>query len=63
MSSFWPYWSVLIEMGAWAQQSHMAPTATGSARVYNAVTKQCIAKLEGHEDEISKVSCVWFVPS
>lgn len=40
----------------------MAPTATGSARVYNAGTKQCIAKLEGHEDEISKVSCVWFAP-
>lgn len=40
----------------------MAPTATGSARVYNAGTKQCIAKLEGHEDEISKVICVWFAP-
>ncbi|NXT11092.1 DAW1 factor, partial [Prunella fulvescens] len=31
-------------------------SADGSARVYNAGTKQCIAKLEGHEDEISKVS-------
>ncbi|NWV33840.1 DAW1 factor, partial [Grantiella picta] len=31
-------------------------SADGSARVYNAETKQCIAKLEGHEDEISKVS-------
>ncbi|NXD21064.1 DAW1 factor, partial [Spelaeornis formosus] len=31
-------------------------SADGSARIYNAGTKQCIAKLEGHEDEISKVS-------
>ena len=30
-------------------------SADGSARVYNAVTHQCICKLEGHEGEISKV--------
>ena len=30
-------------------------SADGSGRVYNAVTHQCICKLEGHEGEISKV--------
>ncbi|NXY44694.1 DAW1 factor, partial [Ceuthmochares aereus] len=31
-------------------------SADGSVRVYNAETKKCIAKLEGHEGEVSKVS-------
>ena len=31
-------------------------TADSSARVFNATTHQCVAKLEGHEGEISKVS-------
>ncbi|NWX27326.1 DAW1 factor, partial [Notiomystis cincta] len=39
-----------------AGQRIATASADGSARVYNAETKQCIAKLEGHEDEISKVS-------
>ena len=30
-------------------------SADGSGRVYNAVTHQCICKLEGHDGEISKV--------
>lgn len=39
----------------------MAPNLlTGSGRVYNAETRKCIAKLEGHGCEISKVSCMWF---
>ncbi|NWY73444.1 DAW1 factor, partial [Erithacus rubecula] len=40
----------------YAGQRIATASADGSARVYNAGTKQCIAKLEGHEDEISKVS-------
>ncbi|NXD49565.1 DAW1 factor, partial [Corvus moneduloides] len=40
----------------YAGQRIATASADGSARVYNAETKQCIAKLEGHEDEISKVS-------
>ncbi|NWU02877.1 DAW1 factor, partial [Urocynchramus pylzowi] len=40
----------------YAGQRIATASADGSARVYNAATKQCIAKLEGHEDEISKVS-------
>ncbi|NXO34831.1 DAW1 factor, partial [Locustella ochotensis] len=40
----------------YAGQRVATASADGSARVYNAGTKQCIAKLEGHEDEISKVS-------
>ncbi|NXK60051.1 DAW1 factor, partial [Sylvietta virens] len=40
----------------YAGQRFATASADGSARVYNAGTKQCIAKLEGHEDEISKVS-------
>ncbi|NXX31097.1 DAW1 factor, partial [Nicator chloris] len=40
----------------YAGQRIATASADGSARVYNARTKQCIAKLEGHEDEISKVS-------
>ncbi|NWW74771.1 DAW1 factor, partial [Climacteris rufus] len=40
----------------YAGQRVATASADGSARVYNAETKQCIAKLEGHEDEISKVS-------
>ena len=30
-------------------------SADGSGRVYNAVTHQCVCKLEGHDGEISKV--------
>ncbi|NXT27053.1 DAW1 factor, partial [Syrrhaptes paradoxus] len=33
-----------------------AASSDGSARVYNAETKECIAELEGHGGEISKVS-------
>ncbi|NXR18629.1 DAW1 factor, partial [Cinclus mexicanus] len=40
----------------YAGQRIATASADGSARVYNAGTKQCIAKLEGHEDEIAKVS-------
>ncbi|NXR97712.1 DAW1 factor, partial [Oxylabes madagascariensis] len=40
----------------YAGQRIATASADGSARVYNAGTKQCIATLEGHEDEISKVS-------
>ncbi|NWR49774.1 DAW1 factor, partial [Regulus satrapa] len=40
----------------YAGQRIATASADGSARVYDAGTKQCIAKLEGHEDEISKVS-------
>ncbi|NXA68971.1 DAW1 factor, partial [Mohoua ochrocephala] len=40
----------------YAGQRIATASADGSARVYSAETKQCIAKLEGHEDEISKVS-------
>ncbi|NWT87036.1 DAW1 factor, partial [Lanius ludovicianus] len=40
----------------YAGQRIATASADGSARVYNAETKQCIAKLEGHEGEISKVS-------
>lgn len=29
----------------------------GTGRVYNALTHHCVSKLEGHEGEISKVSC------
>ncbi|NXQ25891.1 DAW1 factor, partial [Alaudala cheleensis] len=39
----------------YAGQRIATASADGSARVYDAGTKQCIAKLEGHEDEISKV--------
>lgn len=33
----------------------------GTARVFSAATRKCITKLEGHEGEISKVSCflIW----
>lgn len=36
---------------------------TGTARVYNAASRKCLAKLEGHDGEISKVSCVMHVCS
>ncbi len=34
----------------------LSASADTTARIYNAVTHQLIAKLEGHEGEISKVS-------
>ncbi|NXS10703.1 DAW1 factor, partial [Neodrepanis coruscans] len=37
-------------------QRIVTASADGSARVYNAETKECIAKLEGHGGEISRVS-------
>ncbi|KAF1436880.1 Dynein assembly factor with WDR repeat domains 1, partial [Pygoscelis papua] len=40
----------------YAGQRIATASADGSARVYNAETKKCIAKLEGHGGEISKVS-------
>ncbi|NXX09078.1 DAW1 factor, partial [Larus smithsonianus] len=40
----------------YAGQRIATASADGSARVYNAETKECIAKLEGHGGEISKVS-------
>ena len=41
---------------------HLATaSADGTARVYNAITHNCVAKLEGHEGEVSKVSHPCFV--
>lgn len=36
----------------------LSASADSTARVYNAVTHQCISVLQGHEGEISKVPCV-----
>ncbi|NWU59855.1 DAW1 factor, partial [Dromas ardeola] len=40
----------------YAGQRIATASADGSSRIYNAETKECIAKLEGHGSEISKVS-------
>ena len=37
---------------------HLATaSADGTVRVYSSITQNCVTKLEGHDGEVSKVSC------